>query len=863
MIKFKSILNTSLEYILRENDFTLGTDDLELAKDFNVKYLTVGDTVTPEMWDLDSLRNKTNYDWYLKPHEITRFGNWGPDSIVEFDGDLFYGWDWVGNHLKSQYQIERPLDESFSLSDDDFELAKDFNIKYLKPGDTIKGKMWNWIKIINMVNIEYRDDHESANRDIKMWEKIYDEGVTIEAIKKIDTDPWIDFGDGLLGWGPSVGWINNLLSPGYKIELPLDESFSLSDDDLEMAKNFNVRYLTVGDFITPEMWDREKVESLFMFSSAERILFQYNWKIVGFNEFGNIKFRINKKYNRLYSIGFINACLKSEYKIEESLDESFSLSDDDLELAKRFNTRELSAGDIITPDMWKPNFKYKWNWVMNHSDLIKQITSEPQIIEFVVQGDELYFSLEGVKDLIFTNDNLKSQHKVVNTNLDESFSLGTDDLELAKSFSPNPDIQVDVHVIYDFGGSQEELEHETTFRFLFKLPDLIEFIDEEGYENITETDIVDNLDSEWLDDLILDTMNYHSSNHSEIDKDTIWNNDTWFEENCSKVLNPVDWSKVPYGTEPKKRELDITIDLLDPSKKVNETFELSDDDLELAKDFNIKELKPGDTIEPEMWNDFFGDDLQTRSAYISNIYDDEDGEVVTLHQNGYDFDFDLEDINDYLKPKYRIIDLLDESFELGDEDIELAKGFNQKELKVGNYFYDSTNPEYAGAWTKLEDAPSLIRNFVKKIIYIGPNEGQYKESSYYDDDIVAFEFAVDPENVYTLTVNYFNRDFSDSINAYIPTKDNIDETFERGPEDIELANGLNVVKYLEVGNQITPNMWDPTNSDLKDFIGSRDEKWTIDMIKGNHLLLSTEMGDKINTDIETFNSLLKPEYIIE
>ena len=83
-------------------------------------------------------------------------------------GDLFYGWDWVGNHLKSQYQIERPLDESFSLSDDDLELAKNFNIKYLKPGDTIKGKMWNWIKIINMVNIEYRDDHESANRDIKM-----------------------------------------------------------------------------------------------------------------------------------------------------------------------------------------------------------------------------------------------------------------------------------------------------------------------------------------------------------------------------------------------------------------------------------------------------------------------------------------------------------------------------------------------------------------------------------------------------------------------------------------------------------------------------------------------------------------------
>ena len=119
-----------------------------------------------------------------------------------------------------------------------------------------------------------------------------------------------------------------------------------------------------------------------------------------------------------------------EYQLFLNEQEEFSLSDDDLELAKRFNTRELSAGDIITPDMWKPNFKYKWNWVMNHSDLIKQITSEPQIIEFVVQGDELYFSLEGVKDLIFTNDNLKSQHKVVNTNLDESFSLCTDDFEV-------------------------------------------------------------------------------------------------------------------------------------------------------------------------------------------------------------------------------------------------------------------------------------------------------------------------------------------------------------------------------------------------------------------------------------------------
>ena len=268
-------------------------------------------------------------------------------------------------------------------------------------------------------------------------------------------------------------------------------------------------------------------------------------------------------------------------------------------------------------------------------------------------------------------------------------------------------------------------------------------------------------------------MNYHSSNHSELDKDTIWNNDTWLEENCDKILNPVDWSKIPYGTEIKKRELELSIDLLDPSKKVNEEFTL------------------------------------------------------------------------------------------GDEDMELAKDFNKRELKVGDYFYESSNPEYAGAWTKLEDAPSLIRNFVQKIIYIGPNEGQYKEPSYYDDDIVAFEFAIDPQNVYTLTVNYFNRDFSDKINAYIPSKNTLDETFEMGPEDIGLANGLKVIKYLEVGNQITPNMWNPNNPDLENFIDNRDENWIISMIEDNYVYLNTENGNEISIDIENINYLLKPEYMIE
>jgi hypothetical protein len=58
-------------------------------------------------------------------------------------------------------------------------------------------------------------------------------------------------------------------------------------------------------------------------------------------------------------------------------------------------------------------------------------------------------------------------------------------------------------------------------------------------------------------------------------------------------------------------------------------------------------------------------------------------------------------------------------------------------------------------------------------------------------------------------------------------------------------------------------MWNPNNPDLENFIDNRDENWIISMIEDNYVYLNTESGNKINTDIETFNSLLKPEYMIE
>jgi hypothetical protein len=977
MIKFKSILNTSLKYILRENSFTLGDDDLELAKDFNVTYLTIGDQITPDMWNLDiDMIELSPYRWkqvYSKIWNIITLTRSGNIEMKSTKGNyVVFSPDFLNQYLKPEFKIEVPLDESFELGAGDLELAKDFGKKFLKVGDTIMPDMVNdsgimrypghrsdatWnnltskypLKIVNIMgdqedivvladpqnpreiqyklldtlnnhylkppykitNNELDETFELGADDLELAKnfniKYLTQGDTIKPemwdpskIKNIlYTD--IDFNEPykITGHALDDNWdeegyytdvfltdswddeiyevldnINMWLKPQFQVEVEsLDESFELGAGDLELAKDFGVYELGVGDTITPDMWDRKKaIKEFDWWDDEERKWLDLPWEILQFTEVGNVRFAINNEFVRMFGLDFINKVLKPKFQLANNeLDETFELGADDLELAKDFSPNEvfLTVGDTIEPEMVYDS------GITDHGrngfSSWENLASEMPLKIVDVIGDK--------KDLVvlanpqnpnklthWTVDSLNNHYLkpkyYFEVPLNESFELGDEDLELAKDFSPNPDIQIDVHVIYDFGGSQEELKHETTFRFLFKIPDLIEFIDENGYENITEGDIINNLDSEWLDDLILDTMNYHSSNHSELDKDTIWNNDTWLEENCSKILNPVDWSKIPYGTEIKKRELELSIDLLDPSKKVNEEFTL------------------------------------------------------------------------------------------GDEDMELAKDFNKRELKVGDYFYESSNPEYAGAWTKLEDAPSLIRNFVQKIIYIGPNEGQYKEPSYYDDDIVAFEFAIDPQNVYTLTVNYFNRDFSDKINAYIPTKNtlyedfeltaddlelakglnvkkltvgdiitpdmwdfdfittpieiiritnvkvkvlfptgytnsfNIDdlntdylkpefqikkgssngpigETFEMGPEDIGLANGLKVIKYLEVGNQITPNMWNPNNPDLEDFINNRNESWIISMIEDNYIYLNTESGNEINTDIETFNSLLKPEYMIE
>jgi len=137
LIENKVTLNS--KNISEQDNFELGDTDIELAKQLNVKYLKIGDTIEPEMWDQksDAIRELYYIDTN-KPYKITGFlEDW--DGAEDMDGEAaqyvtlqdsnnkeeYEAVYWVKQALKPQFQLEvEPLDESFELGDNDINLAK-------------------------------------------------------------------------------------------------------------------------------------------------------------------------------------------------------------------------------------------------------------------------------------------------------------------------------------------------------------------------------------------------------------------------------------------------------------------------------------------------------------------------------------------------------------------------------------------------------------------------------------------------------------------------------------------------------------------------------------------------------------------
>ncbi len=330
-----------LEYILREEEEFL----VAAPKQWNVETLTVGDTITPDMFK-DQYRFY-DFDLYIK--EI------GYDDEYEYDDDMegdFYvttefdnsakkylhnqhTW-WfheINDYLKPEYKV---VTTDLSESEDEFtvDAPENWNVEMLTVGDTIEPNMWiplkDLIKQLSSETREYVKYFQSEPRVIKKTFYDNDDQRLYFYIEDSDAE-----------------WTNNLLKPQYKVTEGLKES----DDDFNVTapKEWNIQILYDGDLITPDMWNREKlVLKNYIYDPNQdwTIIAEEDPNYVILNSKGGVKIGFTKDT--------VNSLLKPEYKISlPNLNESDEFT---VDAPQSWNVETLTVGDTITPDMFKDQF---------------------------------------------------------------------------------------------------------------------------------------------------------------------------------------------------------------------------------------------------------------------------------------------------------------------------------------------------------------------------------------------------------------------------------------------------------------------------------------------------------------------------
>jgi len=187
--------------------------------------------------------------------------------------------------------------------------------------------------------------------------------------------------------------------------------------------------------------------------------------------------------------------------------------------------------------------------------------------------------------------------------------------------------------------------------------------------------------------------------------------------------------------------------------------------------------------------------------------------------NAYISTDDLNYINNMLKYPYQIVQPLTEQ-EDNDWDLEVGDNWDEKELKVGDYWFPSSIPKWNGVWYNYEDIPDAIRDGAWKILYIGPYKPEFRKPHYSGKNIMIIKNNNDDEK-YVFAIDYFNGEYGPKLNAYIPT-DNLNES--DNDWDLEVGEEWNDSE-LSIGDVITPEMWDMDKIEVESDSIIRDKKW--------------------------------------
>jgi hypothetical protein len=225
------------------------------------------------------------------------------------------------------YGVEPPLNEQ----DDewDFEAGEEWNVTELGIGDHIT---------LDMLN-------QDNQPHLKHFLAVFEPNTFPLLIDKGNFNNYVVLRPEKGGRGGiwTIKLMNNIfLKPGYQIVPPLNES----DDewDFEAGPEWNETLLSLGDKITPDMWN-DNYKTGFIHNDI--------WIIVGINK-GEDEIELegeNEGYFN-WNISSIQDYLKPQYKIVENKNLYEQQDDDwDLEADEEWNIKDLTAGDYITPEM--------------------------------------------------------------------------------------------------------------------------------------------------------------------------------------------------------------------------------------------------------------------------------------------------------------------------------------------------------------------------------------------------------------------------------------------------------------------------------------------------------------------------------
>jgi hypothetical protein len=303
---------TNLSLREEDNDW-----DIEVGEEWNVQELGVNDYITPEMFQDNKYGNEfkaLNQDFKIVRFKVnnTTLPNGDINTIYYFDIEYKdrFGKTQQQNYqvksfnkyfLKPQYKVVPPDGLNEQEDDEwDLEVGENWNIKELSVGDYITQEMLN--------DTLFTKAWRASNQDFKIvrFKKDPFSGEDLFVVEYIDNNGKPRQSD------IDIESFNKyFLKPQYKI-VSLD-NLNEVDDEWDIATDaFDVQELTVGDKITPNMWDKKAVIDA---GEEDEFLNDEIWTINEIRNGWGIDMTSNGGGSIGWNIDDVQALLKPQYKI--------------------------------------------------------------------------------------------------------------------------------------------------------------------------------------------------------------------------------------------------------------------------------------------------------------------------------------------------------------------------------------------------------------------------------------------------------------------------------------------------------------------------------------------------------------------